>query len=360
MDRSHSILVVDDIPINLSVIAEILAPHYSVKVAKNGARALEIVNASTPPDLILLDVEMPGIDGFEICRELKSRIETREIPVIFLTAKFSADDEAQGFFAGAADYICKPVNPPLLLARVAAHLASKSLRDMLKDRADCLEEEIRRRTHELGVIQDVTIQMMSSLAETRDNETGNHIARTQWYVKVLAEQLSGHVLHGRQLTAKYIDLLFKSAPLHDLGKIGIPDAILRKPSKLTQEEFVTMKTHPILARDAIEHAESRLGSTIPFLTIAKEIAYGHHEKWDGSGYPQGLSGEAIPISARLMAVADVYDALISKRVYKPAMCHEEASSLIKAGRGTHFDPAVVDAFVIQEAAFRKIAIQFSD
>jgi putative two-component system response regulator len=209
-------------------------------------------------------------------------------------------------------------------------------------------------------IQDVTIHAMASLAETRDNETGNHIRRTQHYIKLLAELMREHPRFRHFLDEETIQLLFKSAPLHDIGKIGIPDRILLKPGRLTPEEFEIMKTHTTLGRDAIQHAEDQLGIGVDFLRLAKEIAYGHQEKWDGSGYPQGLATDDIPISARLMAVADVYDALISRRVYKPGMPHEQAVEIIREGRGKHFDPDICDAFLANAGQFQNIAVQFAD
>jgi putative two-component system response regulator len=198
------------------------------------------------------------------------------------------------------------------------------------------------------------------MAETRDNETGNHIRRTQHYVRALAEQLRGHPRFAAYLNERNILMLFKSAPLHDIGKVGIPDAILKKPGRLTAEEFEIMKTHTTLGRDAIEHAESELDGSVDFLRTAKEIAYSHQEKWDGSGYPLGLAGDAIPLSARLMALADVYDALISRRVYKAPMTHEQAAAILRAGRGRHFDPDVTDAFCAIEDEFRAIAARYRD
>ncbi|MEW8626528.1 MAG: HD domain-containing phosphohydrolase [Candidatus Thiodiazotropha sp.] len=220
-------------------------------------------------------------------------------------------------------------------------------------------EGIRNRTGEIVRTQDVTILSLASLAETRDNETGAHILRTQRYVRALAEQLKSDVRYRGDLNETSIDLLYKSAPLHDIGKVGIPDVILLKPGKLTDEEFDIMKTHAVLGAEAIRVAEGELGET-SFLRLAREIAETHHEKWDGSGYPKGLKGEAIPLSGRLMAVADVYDALISKRVYKPAFSHDKAKSIIIEGRGGHFDPDVVDAFIAVEHEFQQIAVDFSD
>jgi putative two-component system response regulator len=353
--KAFTVLVVDDTTANLMLMNDLLNPLYTVKVASSGARALKIANSGTPPDLILLDIMMPEMDGYEVCRRLKSSPATRDVPVIFLTAKAETSDEQAGFELGAVDYITKPISPPIVLARVKTSLTLKAAADFLKDKNAFLEQEVARRTEEVHDIQDVTILTMASLAETRDNETGNHIIRTQHYVKLLALQLREHPRFAHYLDDATINLLFKSAPLHDIGKVGIPDSILLKPGKLTQEEFETMKTHTTQGKLAIESAESRLGKNVPFLRCAKEIAYSHQEKWDGSGYPEGLAGDAIPISARLMAIADVYDALISRRVYKPPFTHEASMSIIEEGRGRHFDPDVVDAFVAIQRQCQEIA-----
>ena len=355
-----TVLVVDDTPDNLSLMGGLLRDHYHVKVANQGEKALKIAQGEQPPDLILLDIMMPGMDGYEVCRRLKANLHTRDIPVIFLTARADMEDERLGLALGAVDYITKPISPPILLARVATHLALKASADFLRDKSAYLEREVALRTLEVQAIQDVTIMAMTSLAETRDNETGNHIRRTQLYVKALAEHLRDHPRFAHVLTDRMVDLLYKSAPLHDIGKIGIPDAILLKPGKLTVQEFEVMKTHTTLGRNAIEEAERRLGMRVAFLSVSKEIAYSHQEKWDGSGYPEGLKGDAIPVSARLMAVADVYDALISKRVYKPAFPHEQACAAIVKGRGTHFDPDMVDAFVAIAQDFLRISQRYPD
>jgi len=349
------VLVVDDTADNLMLMNDLLSAHYTVKVASSGTRALKIANSVEPPDLILLDIMMPEMDGYEVCRQLKANPATRDIPVIFLTAKSETSDEQMGFELGAVDYITKPISPPIVLARVKTNLTLKAAADFLKDKNVFLEQEVAQRTQEVRDIQDVTILTMASLAETRDNETGNHIIRTQHYVKLLAENLRTHPRFASYLDDATINLLFKSAPLHDIGKVGVPDNILLKPDSLTQEEFEVMKTHTTLGKQAIESAELRLGKNVPFLKLAKEIAYSHQEKWDGSGYPEGLVGDAIPISARLMAIADVYDALISRRVYKPPFTHAAAMAIIEEGRGTHFDPDVVDAFFVIQNACREIA-----
>jgi putative two-component system response regulator len=354
------VLVVDDTPDNLALMAGLLKDHYRVRLANDGEKALQLARRAEPPDLILLDVMMPGMDGYTVCRELKGDPRTRDIPVIFLTALSEALDEEFGLGLGAVDYITKPISPPVVLARIGAHLQLKASADFLRDKASFLEEEVARRTRELAAIQDVTILAMASLAETRDNETGNHIRRTQHYVRLLAEHLREHPRFKEVLTDTFIATLFKSAPLHDIGKVGIPDRILLKPGRFEPHEFEVMKTHCKLGRDAIQQAEDRLGLKVDFLTVAKEIAYGHQEKWDGSGYPEGLAGDAIPVSARLMAVADVYDALISRRVYKEGMPHDKAIQIIIDGRGKHFDPDMIDAFVAISEQFHAIAQRYAD
>jgi putative two-component system response regulator len=355
-----TILVVDDTPDNLILMSGLLRDRYRVKVANHGERALKIAASEDPPHLILLDIMMPDIDGYEVCRRLKQDAATRDIPVIFLTAKSDVQDETYGLEIGAVDYITKPISPPIVLARVKTHLALKAGADFLRDKNDYLEQEVRRRTMEIVAIQDVTIQVVTSLAETRDNETGNHIRRTQFYVKALAQHLNDHPRFSACLTDRNIEMLFKSAPLHDIGKIGIPDKVLLKPGRFTPEEFDIMKTHTTLGRNAIEEAERRLGVRVDFLQTAKEIAFSHQEKWDGSGYPEGLAGDAIPVSARLMAVADVYDALISRRVYKAGMSHEAAVEIMLEGKGKHFDPDILDAFLEIREQFRAIAREYTD
>lgn len=353
------ILVVDDTPDNLTLMSALLKDPYRVQLANGGERALKLA-ADSPPDLILLDIMMPGIDGYQVLRQLQAQDSTRQIPVIFLTAKSEIEDERFGLELGAVDYITKPISPAILLARVRTHLMLKAARDFLVDRNLFLEAEVQRRTRDVQAIQDVTILAMASLAETRDNETGNHIRRTQHYVKALALQLRQQPVFAGQLSDEVIDILFKSAPLHDIGKVGIPDRILLKKGPLTEDEFAIMKSHTWLGREAIERAEQRLGFEVSFLSYAKQIAQSHQEKWDGSGYPDGLSGESIPLAARLMAVADVYDALISRRVYKPPFPHQQALEFIQAGSGQHFDPQIVDAFMQIEQQLRQIAEQYAD
>ncbi len=360
MNDRQAILVVDDTPENIQVLTTVLGGQYKVKAATRGEKALAMCAADPPPDLVLLDIMMPGMDGYEVCRRLKAEPRTRDIPVIFLTAKTEVADEAKGLDLGAADYIAKPISPPIVTARVKTQLALKASADFLRDKNAYLEQEVEKRTREVMAIQDVTILALASLAETRDNDTGNHIRRTQHYVKVLAERLREHPRFAAYLDEHTIAMLFKSAPLHDIGKVGIPDRVLLKPGPLEPAEFEVMKSHTTLGRAALEQAERSLGTQVEFLRLAKEIALSHQEKWDSTGYPEGLAADDIPIGARLMTVADVYDALISRRVYKEGMPHEKAVGVIAAGRATHFDPDIVDAFMEIQEGFRTIAARYTD
>ncbi len=346
-----TVLVVDDTETNIDILLETLGDDYDVSVAMDGESALESV-ADDPPDLILLDIMMPGINGYEVCERLKNDEPTRKIPVIFLTAMTEEQDEAKGLALGAVDYVTKPFSPNLVRARVRNQLELKRYRDHL-------EELVKERTRELELTQEATIESMAALAEYRDPETGGHIKRTKNYVKALAVQLKDNPKFDAFLDDETIGLLYQSAPLHDIGKVAIEDSILLKPGKLTDEEFEEMKKHTTYGRDAICVAANKLGHD-SFLRYAEEIAYTHQEKWDGSGYPQGLQGEDIPISGRLMAVADVYDALISRRVYKKPFTHTKAVNIILEGKGIHFDPDMVDAFLEIHEEFRQIALEFAD
>jgi len=355
-----TLLIVDDEPANLAVLAWVLRPHYRVRAASSGEQALRAISTPPRPDLILLDVMMPGMDGHAVLSQLRADPATHDIPVIFVTALDDEISEERGLKLGAVDYIAKPIKPAVVLARVATQLELKQARDRLTEQNAWLEAEVARRMAENQLIQDVSIHALGYLAEIRDTETGNHIHRTQQYVHALAWELSDHPRFAAQLDDHAIQLLVKSAPLHDIGKVGIPDHILLKPGPLTPEEWTIMKTHARLGAEAIERAEHAAHQTADFLVMAKEIARWHHEKWDGSGYPDGLAGEAIPLSARLMALADVFDALITQRVYKPAMSYSEARDIITAGRGKHFDPAVVDAFLSNFDIFASIAEACAD
>ncbi|MBY0572312.1 MAG: two-component system response regulator [Undibacterium sp.] len=360
IEEKQVILIVDDTPDNITLLSALLKDKYRIKIATNGVKAIAVASMQPSPDLILLDVMMPEMDGYETCRRLKQEPSTAEIPIIFLTAKSQVSDEEMGLSLGAVDYISKPVSPPIVLARVATQLNLVRARYLLQDQNKNLEYLVQDRTRKLAKMQDAIIMAMASLAETRDNETGNHIRRTQNYVAALARHLRHLPRFSAELTEQNIDLLYKSAPLHDIGKVGIPDNILLKPGKLDSDEFEIMKLHTTYGRETILSVERYLGESNEFLRFAREITYSHQEKWDGSGYPENLVGNAIPISARLMAVADVYDALISKRVYKPAFSHQEAVDIMRKGRGTHFDPEMLDVFMRIADEFKEIAQRFKE
>ena len=355
-----TLLIVDDQPENLAVLAEILSDHHRVRAARSGLQALRVAASPPRPDLVLLDIMMPGMDGFEVLERLRANPLTRAIPVIFVTALDDTRSEVQGLTAGAVDYISKPFIPAVVQARVRTHLELKWARDRLRDQNTWLEQEVSRRMEENTMIQEVSIRALAHLAEIRDLETGNHILRTQGYVLELAGRLRHHPRFSAVLTNHFIEVLVRSAPLHDIGKVGIPDQILRKPGPLDPQEWAVMKTHAALGAEAIAWAERSIPRQLEFLTLAREIARWHHERWDGQGYPDGLSGEQIPLAARLMALADVFDALVSARVYKSALPFAEAREIIAKGRGTHFDPDAVDAFVAGFDAFAAIARRYQD
>jgi putative two-component system response regulator len=370
---SPIILIVDDEPANLAVLSALLRPLYTVRACKSGPRALEAACRDPRPDLILLDVMMPGMDGFAVLDHLRRRQETAEIPVIFVTALNDEVDEEHGLRHGAVDYITKPIKPTVVLSRVQVHVEVKQARDRLKSQNAWLEAEVRRRISENLLIQDVSLATMAQLAETRDSDLGNHISRTQAYVETIARHLQHHPRFADQLDDDTLARVVKAAPLHDIGKIGIPDHILLKPGKLTAEEWAVMQTHCQIGGNAIERAIAATLSRHPpntaeptkpealrFLEVAKDLTLSHHEKWDGSGYPHGLQGEAIPLSARIMALADVFDALTTPRIYKAPWPVEKAVDLIRAQRGRHFDPAVVDAFEAEFAAILHIRQQLAD
>ncbi|MCP5510762.1 MAG: two-component system response regulator [Leptospiraceae bacterium] len=358
--KLSNILVVDDTPDNLLLIVDVLKDFYHVRAVNSGEKALRIANSPQPPDLILLDVMMPELNGYEVCKRLKSNPGTSEIPVIFITALSEMEDEKHGFELGAVDYILKPISSPILLARVKTHIHLKKYSDFLQNQNQILESEVESRIQEIRNIQEVTILALAALAETRDNDTGNHLRRTQIYIKLLATALKDHPRFKDFLSENNITLLYKSAPLHDIGKVGIPDRILLKPGRLDTDEFEIMKTHCKLGYDALDYAERSIGIKIDFLQIAKDIVLYHHEKWDGTGYPLGLKNDEIPIPARLMAIADVYDALTATRVYKASFPHEDARSIILEGKGNHFDPDIVDAFLGIHSDFLETSKMYSD
>ncbi len=354
-----TVLIVDDSSANLSLLFGLLHESYTVKAVNHGAKALAMVSQEEP-DLILLDIVMPDISGYEVCRELKANPRTQHIPVIFLTSKNEVENEEMGMALGAVDYITRPISPEILLSRLRAHLVDASHARTMRVNNEYLEFEVAKRARDMAALQEVTILALASLAEVRDVETGNHLRRTQNYIRTLARHLRDHPRFSSFLSSNVIDMLFKCAPLHDIGKVGIPDRILLKPGRYEPHEFEIMQSHPRLGYEALMQAQVASEESFEFIQIAKQIVYSHHEKWDGSGYPQGLAGDAIPIPARLMAVADVYDALISRRVYKVGMSHEKACAIIEEGRGKHFDPDVTDAFLTLANEFHAIAERYAD
>jgi putative two-component system response regulator len=355
-----SILVVDSAPDNIALISGELKKEYRVETADSGEKALAIAGSASPPDLILLDIMMPSLNGYKICRELKKNDGTKHIPVIFLAPRSDEDIEKHGLSLGAEDYISRPLKLPLVMARVKTHINRKAAADFLRDKNKFLQNEIKNRTRDILKIEESIIFILASLAETRDSDTSNHLYRTQRYVSALAIRLQEHRRFRSELTDSNINLLFKSAPLHDIGKIGIPDHILLKAGPLDPAEFEIMKTHTTIGLDAIGKAQKSLGSNVGFLSIAKEIVHHHHEKWDGTGYPDSLSGENISVFSRLMALADVYDALACNRTYRKGKSQDEAYQIIIEGRGTHFDPDIVSAFEKLQKEFGEIAGQYAD
>ena len=358
-EEQPSILVIDDTPGNLSLLNQLLREHYRVRLANSGPRGLELA-ALAPPNLILLDIMMPDMDGYQVFQRLQSDPATRRIPVIFLTAKVGAEDEERGLAMGAVDFIHKPIAPSVVLARVRTHLQIRHWQTFLEDKSAWLQQEVESRVSEVFRLQEATIRVMVSLAEFRDECTGNHIRRTQDYVRLLADYLSRQPRDAGFLTPEQIDRIAKASPLHDIGKIAIPDHILLKPGRHTPEEFAIMQTHSVKGESMLLRSLHEMGGDNAMLRFACQIARSHHERWDGGGYPDGLAGEAIPLAARLMAVADVYDALRSRRPYKKAFDHAEAVDIIVQGKGSHFDPLLVEAFLALEGVFSEIATKLAD
>ena len=343
-----------------AVLHEALNDHCQMQRVADFEAGLALARSQAAPDLVLVDSAAPGIDAPALCRQWQADEALRDVPLIVLGTAAEADGGALVLQLGAADHVARPFSATVLRARVLTQARLKDAADQARRENQRLRDELAQRTAQLTAIQDVTTLVMASMAETRGSETSNHIRRTQYYVKALAWRLCTNPRFSAVLTPSTIELLFRSAALHDIGKAGIPDRILLKPGRLSPEEFEIMKTHTTLGHDAIANAKRALGVDVDYLNFAREIAYSHHEKWDGSGYPEGLAGDAIPISGRLMALADVYDALISRRTHKEAMSHEAAVAIIQQTRGRHFDPDVVDAFLAIEDHFKAIAIAYAD
>ncbi len=344
--EKDSVLVVDDAQENIDILKSLLSDRYIVKVATNGRLALKVAFSPKPPDLILLDVMMPEMDGYEVCRLLKADPRTRSIPVIFVTARSDVADEEYGFSLGAADYIAKPISPSIVLARVKTHLE-------LYDHSRLLEALVAEQTgylvakaHELEETRLEIIRRLGRAAEYRDNETGMHVIRLSHFTKLLAKKIG--------LTDSEADQIMYASLMHDVGKIGIPDHILLKPGKLTEEEFAIIRTHPGIGAAIIGEHQSEL------LKLSRLVTLTHHEKWNGSGYPNGLKGEEIPLAGRITAIADVFDALTSERPYKKAWSVDDALALIEGEAGTSFDPALVPHFLALRPEMEKIMLTFHD
>ncbi len=353
MARRKRIVLVDDNPTNLVVGKNALSDIYDVLTLSSGQKMLSIIN-SIKVDLILLDVAMPDMDGYEVIRLLKSNIQTMDIPVIFLTARIDVESELEGLTLGAIDYITKPFSPPLLRKRIETHLLVVEQQQRLKHYNENLRDIVREKTRTVTELQNAVLNTVAELVECRDDVTGGHISRTQSYLRILLDYMRENRIYEEEISHWDLEFLLPSAQLHDVGKIMVPDYILKKPGKLTVEEFNLMKQHAAQGALIIEMIEQNTTEKT-FLAHAKIFALYHHEKWDGSGYPSGLRGEEIPLQGRLMAVVDVYDALVSERPYKVAMSHEEARRIICASSGTHFDPVMVEVFAATADQIAEVA-----
>ena len=362
MERK-TILLVDDDLTNLTVGRSALEEHYDVLTLNSGARLIKAL-ARSVPDLILLDVEMPEMNGYETIKAVKGNPDTAGIPVIFLTAKSDGDSELEGLSLGAVDYITKPFSPSLLRKRIELHLLVESQKAELQSQKreliqfnTNLQEMVKAKTRTVVELQDALLKTMAELVECRDDITGGHIERTQSYLGTLLDAMRDQGLYKEEMASWDVKLVLQSAQLHDVGKIAIKDSILNKPGRLTDEEFEEIKKHTTFGGEVIDKIKENT-SEQAFLEYAKIFALTHHEKWDGSGYPRGLKGEDIPLLGRLMAIADVYDALVSDRPYKRAFTHEEAVRIIMDGKGTHFDPALADLFFSVAGEFNKTALHY--
>ncbi|MDL2229307.1 response regulator [Treponema sp. OttesenSCG-928-L16] len=345
------IMLVDDNITNLTVGKNVLSNKYDVFTLPSGEKLLNLLKKLIP-DLILLDIEMPGMDGYETIKRIKADKTTKDIPVIFLTAKTDAWSELEGFSLGAIDYISKPFSPPLLSKRIEAHLLLESQKRILQDYNDNLLKMVKEKTRAVVELQNAILHTVADMVECRDEITGGHIERTQCYLKILLDEMLNRNIYADEMESWEIDFVLESAQLHDLGKISIKDSILLKQGKLTEDEFEEMKLHAVFGVRIIERIE-QMTSSNEFLKYAKVFAGTHHEKWDGTGYPRGLKGNDIPLQGRLMAIVDVYDALISKRPYKEPLSYEEAEEIIKDGRGKHFDPQLTDLFLSIAGRFKE-------
>lgn len=349
------ILIVDDNETNLKILNLILAKDgYEIHTTHTPENVLERME-SFLPDLILLDINMPKKSGYELCRDIKFTEEYKEIPIIFISALTESEDIVKGFTMGAVDYVIKPFKSEEVRARVATHLEIKKLQEELKDQNAALEKRVQEQVKEITKTQMETIFSLAKLAQSRDDDTGKHLERVQNYCEILATELKINSSYSSEVNDEFINNIKQASPLHDIGKVGISDTILLKPGKLTDEEFGIMKTHTIIGYDTLNEVHAKFGQN-SFIEMGMVIARSHHERYDGFGYPDKKSGRDIPLAARIMAIADVYDALRSKRVYKDAFPQEKAVSIILEGHGSQFDPVLVDAFERVADKFYEISV----
>jgi len=347
MESKHSILVVDDNAVNLNSLREILSGSYKVYLAPSGERALTFLERAIP-DLILLDIEMPVMDGLEVIHRLKQDSRWLDIPVIFLTALEDRGKEESAFQFGAVDYILKPVSAGVVLKRIHLHIELQMYRKSL-------EKLVEIKTNQLQRSQDTILEILVNVTSYRDNDTGNHIQRTTFFTERIVNYLYELGVHEYRMNRNYADNIIKTAKLHDIGKVGISDTILLKPGKLSAPEYSEIKKHPTLGAKMIDDAMVELGDDSTFLLVAKELVYSHHEWWNGNGYPLGLAGEDIPLSGRIMAVSDVYDALITDRPYKQAYSHDQAVEIMWGESGSHFDPNLMNIIRRIISGFAEVA-----
>jgi len=337
------IILVDDNPANLRIGKNVLSEKYTVATAPSAEKMFTLLE-NNKPAMIMLDIDMPKMNGYEAIKLLKSKPETKDIPVIFLTGKTESDDEITGLSLGAIDYITKPFQPALLLTRIEVHLLVEAQKKELQYFNENLQRMVKEKTQSVMELQNALLKTMAELVECRDDITGGHIERTQHGIKILLEEIEKSGIYAEETKGWDLDLLLQSSQLHDVGKISINDVILKKPTKLNKQEFDEMKKHAAFGERIIEKIET-LAKESDFLKYAKIFAASHHEKWDGTGYPRGLKGDEIPLLGRIMAIADVYDALTSMRPYKEAFSHEEAVRIITNSSGTQFDPVLIELFI---------------
>ncbi len=351
------ILIVDDSRADVLIISGMLK-EYDLLTATNGLEAMSQIEKNPDIGIMILDLNMPVMNGYEVLENLRAIYSGRKISTIILTNFDEVDNEIRGLDLGAIDYIRKPLNMRSLRKRIELHVKLKEAQIVLEQNNVILGEAVRERTMECDLIRDVTIQAMISLLEVRNIESSNHSRRTKWMIKALCDKLREKEPYRSLLTTDYIHELISTAPLHDIGKIGIPDIVLLKPGRLSEDEFEVMKKHVDFGVEALTKDIPK-GSELSFIRTASEIIATHHERFDGTGYPHGLKGSEIPLSGRLMAIVDVYDALVSERVYKPAYTFDYSRSIIKAESGHHFDPILVDAFLEIENQIREIITRYS-